>query len=53
MNIQPAQPAPPAQAELVVAAASSLPQWEIEANTLNLQGEHRLSSVTRAITRLP
>jgi len=42
MNIQ---PAPPAQAKLVAAAAeaaSSLPQWEIEANTLNLQGEHRL-----------
>ncbi len=41
MNVQPAQPAPPAQAK-PVAAASSLPQWEIEANTLNLQGEHRL-----------
>jgi len=38
MNIQ---PAPPAQA-IPAAAAQPLPLWEIEANTLNLQGEHRL-----------
>jgi len=30
------QPAPPA------AAAPPLPQWEVEANALNLQGGHRL-----------
>ena len=36
MNVQPVPPAPPA------AAPPPLPQWEVEANTLNLQGEHRL-----------
>jgi len=37
MNIR---PPPPAHA--VPATAPPLPQWEIEANILNLQGEHRL-----------
>jgi len=38
MNIQPVSPAPPA----AVAPPPLLPQWVIEANALNLQGEHRL-----------
>jgi len=37
MNIQPVPPAPPP-----AAAAPPLPQWVIEADTLGLQGEHRL-----------
>ena len=37
MNIQ---PAPPAQA-LHAAGAAPLAQWEIDANALHLQGEHR------------
>ena len=44
MNIQPVPPAPPAAAAAAVAAAPPplLPQWVIETNALNLQGEHRL-----------
>jgi len=38
MNIQP----PPPTHAVPVAAAPALPQWKIEANILNLQGEHRL-----------
>ena len=38
MNIQPVPPAPPA----VATAPPPLPLWETEANTLNLQGQHRL-----------
>ena len=37
MNIQPVPPAPPA-----AAAPPPLPLWETEANTLDLQGQHRL-----------
>ena len=38
MNVQPQrQPAPPA-----AEAPPPLPQWVSEADTLNLQGEHRL-----------
>jgi len=45
MNVQPAPPAQAVPVAAAVAAAApnqSLPQWQIEANALNLQGEHRL-----------
>jgi len=39
MNVQPQQQPPLEQA---VPIQAPLQQWEIEANALNLQGEHRL-----------
>ena len=47
MNAPPAPPAQPVPVAAAIQAAAPQPnqtlvQWEIEANTLNLQGEHRL-----------
>jgi len=39
MNVPQQQPAPPVAAAV---AAPQLALWEIKANALNLQGEHRL-----------